>query len=84
MDTDEDLALALRLQSEEDDNVVAMKTPADHASLSPVDPSWEYLDPIPDIRAMFLQFNDQYFWGRLAGIEVRWSPRMTLYVVMYP
>ncbi|KAJ8309569.1 hypothetical protein KUTeg_014443 [Tegillarca granosa] len=46
--------------------------------LSPVDPQWETLDPNPDIRALFLQFNEQFFWGRLAGIEVKWSPRMTL------
>ncbi|XP_021348803.1 sprT-like domain-containing protein Spartan isoform X2 [Mizuhopecten yessoensis] len=80
MDTDEDLALALQLQSELDEEApaVAITTPTDHSKLSPVDPSWEYLDPIPDIRALFLQFNDQFFWGRLAGIEVRWSPRMTL------
>ncbi|XP_060071605.1 DNA-dependent metalloprotease SPRTN-like [Ylistrum balloti] len=82
MDTDEDLALALQLQNEFDEEspAVALIKPADHdhSKLSPVDPSWEYLDPIPDIRALFLQFNDQFFWGRLAGIEVRWSPRMTL------
>ncbi|KAL8622831.1 hypothetical protein ACOMHN_026952 [Nucella lapillus] len=45
---------------------------------SVVDPSLEITDPIPDVRALFLQFNDEYFWGRLAGVEVRWSPRMTL------
>ncbi|XP_069118927.1 LOW QUALITY PROTEIN: DNA-dependent metalloprotease SPRTN-like [Argopecten irradians] len=81
MNTDEDLALAIQLQSEfneESPAVVIKTTPDDHSKLSPVDPSWEYLDPIPDIRALFLQFNDQFFWGRLAGIEVRWSPRMTL------
>lgn len=43
-----------------------------------VDQRWELIDPIPDVRALFLQFNDQFFWGRLAGVEVRWSPRMTL------
>nr|XP_015202082.1 PREDICTED: sprT-like domain-containing protein Spartan [Lepisosteus oculatus] len=46
--------------------------------LSIVDESWEMLDPSPDVRAMFLQFNDMFFWGRLAGVEVKWSPRMTL------
>ncbi|XP_053499479.1 DNA-dependent metalloprotease SPRTN [Ictalurus furcatus] len=46
--------------------------------LSIVDESWEMLDPNPDVRAMFLQFNDLFFWGKLSGVEVRWSPRMTL------
>ena len=46
--------------------------------ISPVDPSLEVTDPNPDIRELFLQFNDQFFWGQLSGIEVKWSPRMTL------
>ncbi|KAA0708921.1 SprT-like domain-containing protein [Triplophysa tibetana] len=46
--------------------------------LSIVDESWETLDPNPDVRAMFLQFNDMFFWGKLCGVEVKWSPRMTL------
>ena len=48
------------------------------SQMSLIDPRWELIDPIPDIRALFLEFNDKYFWGKLAGIEVRWSPRMTL------
>ncbi|XP_033932035.1 DNA-dependent metalloprotease SPRTN [Pseudochaenichthys georgianus] len=46
--------------------------------LSIVDSSWETLDPSPDVRAMFLEFNDTFFWGKLSGVEVKWSPRMTL------
>lgn len=46
--------------------------------LSIVDDSWETLDPNPDVRAMFLGFNDMFFWGKLSGVEVKWSPRMTL------
>lgn len=46
--------------------------------LSIVDESWETLDPNPDVRTMFLQFNDMFFWGKLSGVEVKWSPRMTL------
>ncbi|ESO96447.1 hypothetical protein LOTGIDRAFT_73580, partial [Lottia gigantea] len=42
-----------------------------------VDEFWELSDPNPDIRALFLQFNERFFWGRLSGIEVKWSPRMT-------
>lgn len=51
--------------------------------LSIVDESWEMLDPSPDVRAMFLEFNDMFFWGKLSGVEVKWSPRMTLYVYLY-
>jgi hypothetical protein len=46
--------------------------------LSVIDPVWETTDPNPDVHALFQQFNEQYFWGRLAGVEVKWSPRMTL------
>ncbi|XP_030638800.1 DNA-dependent metalloprotease SPRTN [Chanos chanos] len=46
--------------------------------MSIVDESWEMLDPNPDVRAMFLEFNDMFFWGKLSGVEVKWSPRMTL------
>ncbi|XP_068433870.1 DNA-dependent metalloprotease SPRTN [Clinocottus analis] len=46
--------------------------------LSIVDASWETLDPSPDVRAMFLEFNDTFFYGKLNGVEVKWSPRMTL------
>ena len=46
--------------------------------MSLIDPRWETIDPIPDVRALFVEFNDKYFWGRLASVEVRWSPRMTL------
>ncbi|KAM3861492.1 DNA-dependent metalloprotease SPRTN [Diretmus argenteus] len=46
--------------------------------LSIVDESWEMMDPSPDVRAMFLEFNHMFFWGKLSGVEVKWSPRMTL------
>ena len=51
-------------------------TPTEEMSL--VDPRWEMLDPSPNIHALFLEFNRTYFWGKLAAIEVKWSPRMTL------
>ncbi|XP_062895922.1 DNA-dependent metalloprotease SPRTN [Mobula hypostoma] len=79
-----DLLLALQLQAAweaEDAGVaeVGRARPAEpHGSLSVVDGSWELIDPNPDLRGLFLQFNDMFFWGRLAGVEVRWSPRMTL------
>ena len=49
-----------------------------NTSMSLVDERWETLDPNPDARSLFLQFNERFFWGKLAGVEVRWSPRMTL------
>ncbi|XP_072912694.1 DNA-dependent metalloprotease SPRTN [Hemitrygon akajei] len=79
-----DLLLALQLQAAwaaEDDGVpgVGRASPAESpVPLSVVDESWELIDPNPDLRGLFLQFNDMFFWGRLAGVEVRWSPRMTL------
>lgn len=47
-------------------------------SVSLIDPTWELIDPNPDLHTLFLTFNNQFFWGRLTGVEVRWSPRMTL------
>jgi hypothetical protein len=38
----------------------------------------EVLDPTPDINALFLQYNRQFFNGSLECIEVKWSKRMTL------
>nr|XP_056709175.1 DNA-dependent metalloprotease SPRTN [Euleptes europaea] len=46
--------------------------------LSVVDEAWELLDPSPDVRGLFMEFNESLFWGRLAAVEVKWSPRMTL------
>ncbi|KAG1673031.1 SprT-like domain-containing protein Spartan [Nymphon striatum] len=46
--------------------------------LSLIDDYWEKADPNPDIHALFLQFNEIFFWKKLTGVEVRWSPRMTL------
>ena len=38
----------------------------------------EVLDPNPDINALFLQYNRQFFHGVLECVEVKWSKRMTL------
>ena len=45
-----------------------------------VDERWELLDPHPNIHDLFVQFDAMLFERRLvgAGVEVRWSPRMTL------
>uniref|UniRef100_A0A8C3WVC0 DNA-dependent metalloprotease SPRTN n=1 Tax=Catagonus wagneri TaxID=51154 RepID=A0A8C3WVC0_9CETA len=73
---DEDLILALRLQ-EEWDLQVSERDPAQEP-LSLVDASWELVDPTPDLRALFVQFNERFFWGKLEAVEVKWSLRMTL------
>ncbi|KAL0967422.1 hypothetical protein UPYG_G00252020 [Umbra pygmaea] len=65
---------------ESSSNVFSYSSPyfAPNNPTSVVDASWETLDPSPDVRAMFLEFNDTFFWGKLSGVEVKWSPRMTL------
>lgn len=73
---DEDLVLALRLQ-EEWNLPVPNLSPAQEP-LSLVDESWELVDPTPDLQALFVQFNDRFFWGQLEAVEVKWSRRMTL------
>lgn len=45
-----------------------------------VDESLELSDPTPDIHQLFVKFNAMFFEGELGGCEVKWSPRMTLYV----
>lgn len=88
----DDLALALALQEEEallseDENFSRSLVLAGTATAQPnndcktktiVDQSWDLIDPTPDLRALFLEFNQRYFWGALESVEVRWSPRMTL------
>nr|XP_006824211.1 PREDICTED: sprT-like domain-containing protein Spartan-like [Saccoglossus kowalevskii] len=89
--SDHDIAKALQEEYDQEafaddsdyissDNVDSSKRYLDFVDkpLSIVDDQWELLDPNPDIRMLFLAFNDKYFWGKLAGVEVRWSPRMTL------
>ncbi|XP_077566677.1 DNA-dependent metalloprotease SPRTN [Stigmatopora nigra] len=85
---DNDYLLALHLQEEfnkELSHVTKIKDSGEalvprkpERPLSIVDASWETLDPTPDVRAMFLEFNTKFFWGKLSGVEVKWSPRMTL------
>ncbi|XP_040098686.1 DNA-dependent metalloprotease SPRTN isoform X2 [Oryx dammah] len=73
---DEDLVLALQLQ-EEWNLQVSGHEPAQEP-LSLVDASWELVDPTPDLQALFVLFNDRFFWGQLEAVEVKWSVRMTL------
>ncbi|XP_032697046.1 sprT-like domain-containing protein Spartan [Lontra canadensis] len=73
---DDDLVLALRLQEEWD--LQGSERDRAQAPLSLVDASWELVDPTPDLQALFVQFNDRFFWGQLEAVEVKWSMRMTL------
>lgn len=40
-------------------------------------PEWELIDPTPDPVALFLAYNQQFFWGKLESVIVKWSPQMT-------
>ena len=44
--------------------------------MSCVSAEWETIDPTPDLHALFLEFNQTFFWGKLLMCEVKWSPRM--------
>ncbi|KAG8239325.1 hypothetical protein J437_LFUL019011, partial [Ladona fulva] len=55
----------------------AKPLPNSSQTLSLVDSSLEFTDPNPDIHALFLHFNDVFFWSKLLAVEVKWSPRMT-------
>lgn len=41
-----------------------------------IDPSWEVIDPTPDIHVLFMAFNNKFFWGKLDSVCVSWSKRM--------
>lgn len=83
---DADLLLAIELQErydrEQDSGEKAASSHVPAAAqpqlMAVVDPSWELLDPSPNIHELFLQFNAMFFWGKLVGVEVKWSHRMTL------
>ena len=83
---DEDFALALKLfgelNQEEDSENQAKPSWTENKNntknLSIVDPSWELIDPVPNIRELFIQFNMAFFEGMLSSVEVKWSNRMTM------
>ncbi|KAB0792376.1 hypothetical protein PPYR_14335 [Photinus pyralis] len=50
-------------------------TQEDDKSLT--DPSWELIDPTPNIHLLFVAFNGKYFWNKLITVCVSWSKRMT-------
>lgn len=88
LDEDLDYAFALSLQTQYEEDLkdnsdifienTASNTPQSSKPLSIVDQQWELIDPHPDIHALFLEYDAKFFYGKLLGVEVRWSPRMTL------
>ena len=89
-DSDFMLALQLQMQIEEEDDEnnngnsqkedkkqLVVKRDAS-ASSSLVDPEWDLIDPCPDIRALFQEYDKKYFWSRLGSCLVEWSKRMTI------
>ncbi|KAJ8919847.1 hypothetical protein NQ315_006376, partial [Exocentrus adspersus] len=79
---DEELAKVLHEQFQTETEIDAPKNglvykPASGTSTCLVDPSWEVIDPTPDIHVLFLSFNDRFFWSTLAAVCVSWSKKMT-------
>ncbi|CAO3587308.1 unnamed protein product [Absidia cylindrospora] len=75
---DPDLALARRLQKEENDKQNQVASPSSSVSTSTACDVTDEFDPNPDLHGLFLAFNDLYFSGKLSMVEVKWSKRMTL------
>lgn len=48
-----------------------------HEYSSLIDPSWEVIDPTPNVFVLFTQFDNRFFWNRLQSVIVTWSKRMT-------
>lgn len=80
---DADFILAIQLQMQQNDeaeNEVVFKGPIKSAPTvqKPLtDPEWDLIDPCPDIRSMFIEFDRLYFWSRLGSCRLEWSKRMT-------
>lgn len=77
----DDYMIALQIQMQDDtDNLKKslVVKPNIHIDSSLNDPTWELIDPCPDIRAMFQEFDKLYFWNTLGSCIVEWSKRMTI------
>lgn len=83
---DQDYMLALQLQmqyeeggAEQSSKQNEYKSPVKTSIPQPInDPQWDLIDPCPDIRAMFQEFDKKYFWNTLGSCIVEWSKRMTI------
>lgn len=78
------MALLLQQQFEHESNIdsprqnlVYEKKKYRNDIKSLTDPSWELIDPTPDIHMLFMAFNEKYFWNKLLAVCVSWSKRMT-------
>ncbi|CAG8687561.1 22406_t:CDS:2 [Dentiscutata erythropus] len=79
---DNDAILAKKLQEEEENNFIkevnslalARQLQAEKDLESNENPE----DLYPDIHGLFIAFDQQYFWGCLKSVEVKWSTKMTL------
>ena len=83
------LALQLQIQFANDDEESPKKerqkftqliaSPRSGIKSDPIgDPQWDLIDPCPDIRALFQEFDKKYFWNSLGSCIVEWSKRMTI------
>lgn len=85
-DKDQDYMLALQLQMQiefEDESdfkrpTKSYSSPQKVSNEPIIDPQWDLIDPCPDIRAMFQEFDKKYFWNTLGSCIVEWSKRMTI------
>lgn len=90
-DQDYMLAMQLQMQLDADDlefdakksnaNVSVVRKSPNKSCQSIVsdslsNPEWDLIDPCPDIRAMFQEFDKKYFWNSLGSCIVEWSKRM--------
>ncbi|KAL6061368.1 Protein with SprT-like domain at the N terminus, variant 2 [Balamuthia mandrillaris] len=74
----QDLLFALQLQEEERYNYKKKAASTIRQEQSPLLFAEETLDPTPDLHALFIHFNHQFFDEALSCVEVKWSKRMTL------
>ena len=93
MDDELDLAIALSLQQRFNNETKKEHSQYGRAQGELEEGSWdpksivntklELTDPNPNIHHLFVQYDAMFFWHKLVscGVAVRWSPRMTLYVV---
>ncbi len=78
---DKDYLLALQLQMQfqnEPPSGLKPLSPERPMRVNLADPEYDLIDPNPDIRALFQEFDKKYFWSKLGSCIVEWSKRMTI------
>jgi len=79
-DCAEDASIAVELSKEyhkeEENTKKENKLLLLKSTLSIVSSDWETLDPNPDIQALFLEFNERFFFGKLLFCTVDWTKHM--------